>query len=79
MSALFFAIPLTVLLMIFGLFVAPVWLWLHYSQRRQSNAQLGPQELQRLTQLTEDARRMRDRIQVLENILDAEHPNWRQQ
>ncbi|HGE7315439.1 TPA: envelope stress response membrane protein PspB, partial [Serratia marcescens] len=26
----------------------------------------------------EDAKRMRERIQALEEILDAEHPNWRQ-
>ena len=30
-----------------------------------------------LAQLTEQANKMRDRIQALEAILDAEHPNWR--
>ncbi|MCG8707930.1 envelope stress response membrane protein PspB [Brenneria sp. 4F2] len=73
MSALFLAIPLT----IFLIFVAPIWLWLHYSQRKQNNAQLGQGDMQRLTKLTEDARRMRERIQALEEILDAEHPDWR--
>ncbi|MGP4875528.1 envelope stress response membrane protein PspB, partial [Klebsiella pneumoniae] len=34
-------------------------------------------EQQRLLQLTDDAKRMRERIQALEAILDAEHPNWR--
>ncbi|EIN2820329.1 envelope stress response membrane protein PspB, partial [Salmonella enterica subsp. enterica serovar Typhimurium] len=29
-------------------------------------------------QLTDDAQRMRERIQALEDILDAEHPNWRE-
>ncbi|MDI5821327.1 envelope stress response membrane protein PspB, partial [Salmonella enterica subsp. enterica serovar Kentucky] len=33
---------------------------------------------QRLLQLTDDAQRMRERIQALEDILDAEHPNWRE-
>ncbi|AJI95016.1 envelope stress response membrane protein PspB [Yersinia ruckeri] len=74
MSILFLAIPLT----IFVLFVAPIWLWLHYSHRQQTGTQLSHQEMQRLVQLTDDARRMRDRIQALEDILDAEHPNWRQ-
>ncbi|CAI2048024.1 MULTISPECIES: envelope stress response membrane protein PspB [Serratia] len=74
MSALLLAIPLT----IFVLFVAPIWLWLHYSNRQQSGVQLSHQEMQRLTQLGEQASRMRDRIQALEDILDAEHPNWRQ-
>lgn len=72
MSALFLAIPLT----IFMLFVAPVWLWLHYSQRKNS-AQLGQNDMQRLTRLTEESNRMRERIRALEDILDAEHPDWR--
>ncbi|MBN3265309.1 envelope stress response membrane protein PspB [Pectobacterium brasiliense] len=72
MSALFLAIPLT----IFMLFVAPIWLWLHYSQRKNS-AQLGQHDMQRLTRLTEESNRMRERIRALEDILDAEHPDWR--
>ncbi|GKW24332.1 envelope stress response membrane protein PspB [Pectobacterium polonicum] len=72
MSALFLAIPLT----IFMLFVAPIWLWLHYSQRK-NGAQLGQNEMQRLTHLTEESSRMRERIRALEDILDAEHPDWR--
>ncbi|MEQ9849986.1 envelope stress response membrane protein PspB [Pectobacterium brasiliense] len=72
MSALFLAIPLT----IFMLFVAPIWLWLHYSQLKNS-AQLGQNDMQRLTRLTEESNRMRERIRALEDILDAEHPDWR--
>ncbi|BES85137.1 phage shock protein B [Pectobacterium araliae] len=72
MSALFLAIPLT----IFMLFVAPIWLWLHYNQRKNS-AQLGQNEMQRLTHLTEESNHMRERIRALEDILDAEHPDWR--
>ncbi|CAM3553726.1 phage shock protein B [Rouxiella silvae] len=74
MSVLFLAIPLT----IFVLFVAPIWLWLHYSNRSQSGSQLNQHEYQDLQQLTGEARRMRERIQALEEILDAEHPGWRQ-
>lgn len=74
MSALFLAIPLT----IFGLFVAPIWLWLHYSSRQSRDAELSQGDLQRLQQLTEEAKRMRGRVQALEEILDAEHPDWRQ-
>ncbi|MEG3135741.1 envelope stress response membrane protein PspB [Rouxiella sp. T17] len=74
MSVLFLAIPLT----IFVLFVAPIWLWLHYSSRGQNGSQLSQNEYQDLQQLTGEARRMRERIQALEEILDAEHPGWRQ-
>jgi len=68
------AIPLTVFL----LFVAPVWLWLHYNSRRRQGSLLQAQDARRLAQLTEDARRMQTRIQALEDILDAEYPDWRQ-
>ena len=72
MSALFLAIPLT----IFVLFVLPIWPWLHYSNR-SSRGELAQSEQQRLVELNQDAQRMRERIQALEDILDAEHPNWR--
>ncbi|RCX04098.1 MULTISPECIES: envelope stress response membrane protein PspB [Kosakonia] len=72
MSTLFLAIPLT----LFILFVLPVWLWLHYNNRT-SRGELNQSEQQRLLQLSEEASRMRERIQALEDILDAEHPNWR--
>ncbi|EPT6910570.1 envelope stress response membrane protein PspB [Cronobacter sakazakii] len=74
MSALFLAIPLT----LFVLFVLPVWLWLHYSNRSGRDA-LSQSEQQRLAQLNEETQRMRERIHALEQILDAEHPNWRNQ
>jgi len=67
-------IPLT----IFLLFVAPIWLWLYYSSRKQRGNVLGQQDMQQLTQLSDDVRRMRERIKTLEAILDSEHPQWRQ-
>lgn len=73
MGTLFLAIPLT----FFVLFVLPVWLWLHYSNRA-NQGQLSQSERQRLRQLTEEATRMGERIQTLENILDAGHPDWRE-
>ncbi|MFO6484807.1 envelope stress response membrane protein PspB [Escherichia coli] len=72
MSALFLAIPLT----IFVLFVLPIWLWLYYSNR-SGRSELSQSEQQRLAQLADEAKRMRERIQALESILTAEHPNWR--
>lgn len=76
MSAMIlFMIPLT----IFVLFVAPIWLWLHYSNKNSNGSQLSPQEMQRLQQLTVDTRRMQERIRSLEAILDAENSQWRQQ
>lgn len=75
MSALFLAVPLT----IFFLFVAPVWLWLHYNRRSSAQGTgLSQNEQLRLQQLSEEAQRMRERIATLEEILNAENPNWRQ-
>ena len=48
MSALFLAIPLT----IFVLFVLPIWLWLHYSNR-SGRSELSQSEQQRLAQLAD--------------------------
>lgn len=59
MSALFLAIPLT----IFVLFVLPAWLWLHYSNRA-NRGELSQSEQQRLVQLSDEAKRMRERIQA---------------
>ena len=56
MSALFLAIPLT----IFVLFVLPIWLWLHYSNR-SGRSELSQSEQQRLAQLADEAKRMRER------------------
>ena len=54
MSALFLAIPLT----IFVLFVLPIWLWLHYSNR-SGRSELSQSEQQRLAQLADEAKRIR--------------------
>ncbi|WP_127958315.1 envelope stress response membrane protein PspB [Serratia microhaemolytica] len=74
MSGFFLFIPLT----IFVVFIVPIWLWLHYRAQKQSGGELDAQEMSQLTQLSEQSARMRARLQVLEDILDAEHPNWRQ-
>ncbi|KMW74425.1 phage shock protein [Photorhabdus luminescens subsp. luminescens] len=71
MGSIFLGIPLT----IFVLFVLPIWLWLHYSDRNSNQSQLDQNEIQRLA---ERVQHMQARIKTLEDILDAEHPDWRQ-
>lgn len=66
-------------LIIFLIFILPIWLWLHYSKKNNGQgSQLTENEIQRLMQLAEQASHMQKRIKTLEDILDAEHPNWRQ-
>lgn len=66
-----------VTLIVFMVFVAPIWLILHYRSKKQVSQGLSETELRSLENLAEKAELMADRIQTLESILDAETPNWR--
>ena len=62
---------------IFMIIVAPIWLVLHYRSKKQVSQGLSQEEYMQLSELSEVADTMADRIQTLEAILDAETPNWR--
>jgi len=62
---------------LFLIFVAPMWLFLHYRSKRQVSQGLTDEEYQELTQLSHQAEKMAVRIETLESILDAEAPQWR--
>lgn len=62
---------------IFMLFVAPIWLILHYRSKRQITQGFSEEEYKQLSELSELADKMTDRIKTLEAILDAETPDWR--
>jgi phage shock protein B len=62
---------------IFMLLVAPIWLILHYRSKRQINQGFSEEEYTQLSDLSELADKMTDRIKTLEAILDAETPDWR--
>ena len=62
---------------IFMIIVAPIWLGLHYRSKKQVSQGLSQEEYIQLSELSEVADTMADRIQTLEAILDAETPNWR--
>lgn len=64
-------------LVIFMIFVAPIWLILHYRSKKQVNQGLSVEEQASLQSLAEQAEKMSDRIQTLEAILDSEAPEWR--
>ncbi|WP_154171714.1 envelope stress response membrane protein PspB [Vibrio metoecus] len=73
MSSFFIAVPLIV----FFIFVAPLWLLLHYRSKRRAESGLSDEEMRQLHSLSEKAERLRGRVENLERILDAEAPNWR--
>ncbi|EDL52228.1 MULTISPECIES: envelope stress response membrane protein PspB [Vibrio] len=65
-------------LIVFLIFVAPLWLFLHYRSKRKSESGLSQQDFQKLQSLSQRAEKMQLRVENLERILDAESPNWRQ-
>ena len=64
-------------LVLFLIFVAPIWLILHYRSKRQVNQGLSAEEYAEVKALAEKAEKMTDRIKTLESILDHEAPQWR--
>ncbi len=64
---------------IFLLFVAPIWLFLHYRSKRQLDQGLTEEEHRQLENLSQQADLMTQRISTLESILDNEVPQWREQ
>ena len=62
---------------IFMIIVAPIWLVLHYRSKGQVSQGLSEEEYIQLSELSETADKMADRIKTLEAILDVETPDWR--
>ncbi|MBU2114281.1 MAG: envelope stress response membrane protein PspB [Gammaproteobacteria bacterium] len=64
---------------LFMIFVAPIWVIMHYRSKSKMGQGLSDQELAQLNDLAHRAEKMADRIKTLEAILDAESPKWRSQ
>lgn len=62
---------------LFLVFVAPLWVIMHYRSKRRSQGMLTADERAELERLASSAEDMRERIETLESILDAETPDWR--
>ncbi len=66
-----------VLLVLFLVIVAPIWLILHYATRNSASRRISTKDEAMLEELHEMARKMEDRMHTLERIIDADNPNWR--
>ncbi|MFU8876736.1 MAG: envelope stress response membrane protein PspB [Wenzhouxiangellaceae bacterium] len=66
-------VPMVVFLVI----VAPIWLILHYATRNSASKRLTSKDEVLLEELHDNARRLAERIDSLERILDADTPEWR--
>ena len=65
-------------MVLFMVIVAPTWIVMHYRSVNRSSSQLSEEDRQALEEMLVAVDQMADRIQSLESILDADHPNWRQ-
>ena len=62
---------------LFMVVVAPIWIVNHYRAKGRTSAALTEDERLELERLVNAAAGMRERIDTLESILDAETPEWR--
>lgn len=67
----------TAIFALFCIFIAPLWLILHYTAQRRRSQSLSGEDETMLADLWQAAKRMEDRIKTLETILDKQSPNWR--
>lgn len=68
---------LTGIFAIFCIFVAPLWMILHYATLRRQAQGLTSEDQRMLSDPWPLAHKMEDRIRSLEVILDQRAPNWR--
>ncbi len=57
--------------------VVPMWLKMHYGERKKLSGSLEDNEKERLQGLNRLADQLSERVKNLESILDAESPDWR--
>ena len=70
---------LIVPMVLFMVIVATTWIVMHYRSVNRSSSQLSEGDRQALEEMLVAVDQMADRIESLESILDADHPNWRQE
>ncbi len=64
---------------LFMVIVAPLWISMHYRSLKRSSRSLSQEDRESIEHMLETVDKLTDRIDALESILDADHPDWRQQ
>jgi phage shock protein B len=64
-------------MVVFMVVVAPLWLILHYRTLNKKTAGLSVAEHEQLERLTQIAKQMAERMETLERILDEQDTDWR--
>ena len=68
---------ITAIFALFCIFIAPLWLILHYTTKRRQAQSLSREDEKMLSELWELANKMESRVNSLETILDTQVPGWR--
>lgn len=71
----FFFVPMVLFMVI----VAPIWIVMHYRSVNRSSRGLSDDDRESIDTMLVTVDKLNERIVSLEAILDADHPNWRQQ
>lgn len=71
----FFFVPMVLFMVI----VAPIWIVMHYRSVSRSSRSLSDDDRESIDTMLVTVDKLNERILSLEAILDADHPNWRQQ
>ena len=64
---------------LFLVIVAPMWITMHYRSVNRSSRSLSSEDRESIEHMLETVDKLTDSIGTLESILDADHPEWRQQ
>jgi len=64
---------------LFMVVVAPIWITMHYRSVNRSSRSLSDEDRESIEHMLVTVDTLADRITNLESILDADHPQWRQQ
>lgn len=65
-------------MILFLVVVVPVWLKLHYGEKRRQSRELSTEEWTDFEATLENAEKLEQRVITLERILDDRDPNWRE-
>ena len=64
---------------LFMVFVATMWIIMHYRSLNRSSRSLSLEDRESIEHMLVTVDKLTDRIEALESILDTDHREWRQQ
>ncbi len=70
--------PLFVPMILFIVIVMPMWLNMHYKDKRRQSRELSQDEWAEVERTLERAAKLEERIANLEAILDAQDSHWKE-